>query len=83
MTTRASKVSEQATSFIPTGKTGATAASQYAGATVMSAPTTGTWEVGDFVIAQQGTIWICVVAGTPGTWQRLTRQSDLSFFMAR
>ena len=26
------------------------------------------FEVGDFVIARNGSIWICTVAGTPGTW---------------
>lgn len=33
-----------------------------------SAPTAGTWKVGDYVIDQDGVIWLCTVAGTPGTW---------------
>lgn len=48
--------------------TGATAASRYVGATTAGAPTSGTFAVGDFVIDQGGTVWICTTAGTPGTW---------------
>ena len=51
-----------------TGLTGAVAASRYVGATASGAPTTGTFVVGDFVIAQNGQVWICTVTGTPGTW---------------
>lgn len=50
------------------GLTGATAASRYVGATASGAPASGTFAVGDFVIDQTGTIWICTVAGSPGTW---------------
>ena len=56
----------------PTGKalglTGATAATRYVGATASGAPATGTFAVGDFVIDQTGVVWVCTVAGTPGTW---------------
>lgn len=62
---------QTAPAFIPSGLTGATAASRYAGATTGGAPTTGTFAVGDFVIDQSGTIWICTAAGTPGTWTQL------------
>lgn len=31
-------------------------------------PQTGTWAVGDVVIASDGKWWLCTVAGTPGTW---------------
>jgi hypothetical protein len=51
-----------------TGVTGATAVSRYAGATASGAPASGTFALGDFVIDQTGAIWVCVVAGTPGTW---------------
>ncbi len=54
--------------IIATGLTGAVAASRYAGATASGAPASGTFAVGDFVIDQTGKIWICTVAGTPGTW---------------
>ena len=50
------------------GLTGATAASRYVGATATGAPASGTFAIGDFVVAQNGHIWICTVAGTPGTW---------------
>ena len=52
-----------------TGLPGATAASRYAGATASGAPTTGTFAVGDFVVDQTGAMYVCTVAGTPGTWQ--------------
>lgn len=54
--------------FAPTGLTGATQASRYVGATASGAPTAGTFLVGDFVIDRSGSIWICTVAGSPGTW---------------
>ena len=39
-----------------------------------NAPTTGTWNAGDIVLnsgpTAGGTIgWVCVAAGTPGTWK--------------
>lgn len=52
----------------PAGQTGATSYSAYSGATASGAPVTGTWAVGQWVIDQSGQIWICVIAGTPGTW---------------
>lgn len=52
----------------PTGLTGATAASRYVGATTSGAPASGTFNKGDFVVAQDGIIWVCTAAGTPGTW---------------
>ncbi len=48
--------------------TGATQASRYVGATASGAPVSGTFAVGDFVIAQNGHIFVCTVAGSPGTW---------------
>ena len=53
------------------GLTGAANTSRYVGATAGGAPTTGTWDVGDWTIDLSGDIWICVVAGTPGTWYDL------------
>lgn len=58
----------QAPAVVAQGLTGATAASRYVGATATGAPTTGTFVVGDYVIAQNGGIYVCIVAGTPGTW---------------
>ncbi len=54
----------------PTSLTGATAATRYVGATVSGAPVTGTFLLGDFIVDQTGLMWICTVAGTPGTWVR-------------
>ena len=51
-----------------TGLPGATAASRHAGATASGAPTTGTFAVGDYVVDQTGAMYVCTVAGTPGTW---------------
>ena len=53
-----------------TGLPGATAASRHAGATTSGAPTTGTFAVGDYVVDQTGAMYVCTVAGTPGTWVR-------------
>jgi hypothetical protein len=50
------------------GLAGATAASRYAGATASGAPTSGTFALGDLIPDQTGKIWVCTVAGTPGTW---------------
>lgn len=52
----------------PSGLTGATAASRYVGATASGAPISGTFAVGDWVVTQDGKMWICTAAGTPGTW---------------
>ncbi len=56
------------TDFAPTGLTGATSASRYVGATTSGAPVSGTFVVGDYVIDRSGVLWICTVAGSPGTW---------------
>ena len=58
----------QLADYAPTGLTGATAASRYAGATASGAPVSGTFAVGDFVVDETGGFWICTTAGTPGTW---------------
>ena len=57
-----------ATDFKATGLTGATTATRYVGGTVNGAPASGTFAVGDFIIDQTATIWVCTTAGTPGTW---------------
>lgn len=50
------------------GLTGATAAFRLVGATTGGAPTSGTFAVGDALIDQLGPVWVCIVAGTPGSW---------------
>ena len=53
------------------GLSGATTATRYVGGTTTGAPTGGTFVVGDFVVAQDGRIWVCTTAGTPGTWTQV------------
>ena len=52
----------------PIGLTGATAPVRWVGGTASGAPASGTFAVGDFVIDQTGSLWICTAAGSPGTW---------------
>jgi hypothetical protein len=56
------------TSVSASGLTGAINATRYVGATTSGAPVGGTFLVGDFVIDQAGRIWVCITAGSPGTW---------------
>lgn len=58
----------QQAALAPTGLTGAVSATRWVGGTASAAPTTGTFAVGDFVVAQNGKIFVCVTAGSPGTW---------------
>jgi hypothetical protein len=67
-----------ATDFKATGLTGATAASRYVGAVASGAPASGTFAVGDFTIDQTATVWICTMAGTPGTWAQITANPTFS-----
>jgi len=55
-------------SYSITGLPGAQLAGRFAGTTSGTAPTTGTFLLGDFVIDQSGKTWVCTVAGSPGTW---------------
>jgi hypothetical protein len=50
------------------GNTGATLVTRLIGGNASGAPASGTWEARDCVINTDGTIWVCTVAGTPGTW---------------
>jgi hypothetical protein len=51
-----------------TGPTGATTVTRWVGGTSGSAPASGTWTVGDWVVTTDGKIYVCTSAGTPGTW---------------
>lgn len=53
---------------LPLALTGAVAATRYVGSTTSGAPVSGTFAVGDFIVTQDGSVYICTVAGTPGTW---------------
>ena len=75
----AQSISQEA--LAATGLPGATAASRYAGATASGAPATGTFAVGDYVVDQTGAMYICTVAGTPGTWV-LTKASNITGTLA-
>lgn len=64
----AAGVLKASNAFTVAGLTGATTASRYVGGTTTGSPTTGTFAVGDYVVAQDGKVWVCTTAGTPGTW---------------
>jgi len=64
----AQSISQEA--IAATGIPGAQNASRHVGATTSGAPTTGTFAVGDYIIGQDGSLWICTTAGTPGSWVR-------------
>lgn len=51
-----------------TGLVGATKSSRLVGSTTTGSPTQGTFQKGDLVIAQDGHVWVCTLAGSPGTW---------------
>lgn len=63
------------TAVTPTGLTGATSASRHVGATTSGAPVSGTFAVGDFVVDQTSAVFVCTVAGTPGTWVQVVAGS--------
>lgn len=52
----------------PLGLTGATDPTRYVGGTVSGAPVSGTFALGDFIIDETGKLYVCTVAGSPGTW---------------
>lgn len=62
----------------PMGLTGATAATRYVGATTGGAPATGTFAIGDFIIDRTGKVFVCTVAGTPGTWVQVGGSTTLA-----
>lgn len=51
-----------------TGLTGAAVAGRWVGNTVSGSPASGTFLLNDWVTSQDGNVYICTVAGTPGTW---------------
>ncbi len=53
---------------VPAALTGATQAARLVGATTSGAPASGTFAVGDVAIARDGHIFVCISAGSPGTW---------------
>jgi hypothetical protein len=59
--------------------TGAAAATRYVGGTTSGAPASGTFAVGDLVVDQTGVLWLCVTAGSPGTWTVVGPGQELAF----
>ena len=52
--------------------TGSTNSSGYVGGTVSGAPASGPHNLGDFITDYtNGTVWVCTVAGTPGTFVKV------------
>jgi len=61
-----------------TGSTGAATQTRYMGGTSGTAPASGTFQVGDYVVDTTGAIWICTIAGTPGSWVQVGAASGSS-----
>ncbi len=53
---------------MPAALTGATQAARFVGATTSGAPASGTFAVGDVVVARDGHVFVCTTAGSPGTF---------------
>ena len=62
---------------LPLGLTGATAATRYVGGTATGAPASGTFAVGDVSVAENGHVFVCTVAGSPGTWVDVGSSANL------
>jgi hypothetical protein len=51
---------------------GGRAAIRLVPATTVGKPTTGNHQIGELYLDKVGTLFICTVAGTPGTWKKVT-----------
>lgn len=58
----------QGTALSVTGLTGSVTTTRLVGANATGAPSTGAHNLGDIAIANDGNVFICTSAGTPGTW---------------
>lgn len=56
--------------------TGATLQARLAGGTTSGAPATGTFAVRDVVVSAAGEVWVCTVAGSPGTWVKASNTQN-------
>jgi len=65
-----------------TGLPGATAASRHAGATTSGAPTSGTFAVGDFIVDQSGSTWICTASSQTASATTASGNGNLITFTA-
>ena len=68
-------------SIAVTGLPGTTSGARLVGGTVSGAPVSGTFAVGDLSVDQTGLTWVCVSAGSPGTWKTTTPASQTSITM--
>lgn len=59
------------TTPVAAASTGATTSARFAGGTATGAPTTGVHKMADFIVTEDGHIWVCTAGGTPGTWRDL------------
>jgi hypothetical protein len=53
---------------LPLALTGAAQPTRYVGATAAGAPTTGSFNQGDFVLDDTGALYVCTAGGSQGTW---------------
>ena len=58
-------------SLSASGLGNATAGARLVGGTASGAPTSGTFTVGDVNVDQTGVLWVCTIAGAPGTWTQV------------
>ena len=54
-----------------TGLPGTTSGARLVGGTASGAPVSGTFAVGDLSVDQTGKVYVCSVAGSPGTWVQI------------
>lgn len=80
VTTIAASSTVTGTAHVSTGLTGATTQIRYVGGvTGSTAPTSGTFALGDTVVGTGGVIFVCTTAGTPGTWTTVGGSATATF----
>lgn len=68
------------TASVTTGLTGATTQIRYVGGvTGSTAPSSGTFALGDTVVGTGGVIFVCTTAGSPGTWTTVGGSATVTF----
>jgi hypothetical protein len=70
-------------SVAASGLPGATAGSRLAGGIASGPPVTGTFGYLDIVPDSTGAIWVCTVAGSPGTWVQAGVSSPSAEYLTR
>lgn len=64
------KAVQRATAFQPVGWEGSSTSVRFVGGITGAIPASGTYKVGDMVVSTNGTMAVCRIAGTPGTWSQ-------------